>query len=176
MRRNITKLSYSYMYIVYLPNRVNSNRGLTKGNSWIEAFWKSPYLNVTFCIDLKIGSWHAPPFFSLLLRQLGNYLGTKKYSRFLPPFCTPMHEENLLPFHFSCSSSSSGSCPAVSASPMRLDTVIEKIEWMEPKEERKYKTPQGNSLAPKLFSHFNWGAKEIAWAENLERIHIHRDV
>ena len=23
----------------------------------IEAFWKSPYLNVTYCIDLKIGTW-----------------------------------------------------------------------------------------------------------------------
>ena len=23
----------------------------------LEAFWKSPYLNVTFCIDLKIGTW-----------------------------------------------------------------------------------------------------------------------
>ena len=50
----------------------------------LEAFWKSPYLNVTYCIDLKIGTWPLSIYF-LLLDYLILYKNQWKVSA--PPIC-----------------------------------------------------------------------------------------
>ena len=46
-----TRESYCLMIWIELIDIEGSRREI------LEAFWKSPYLNVTYCIDLKIGTW-----------------------------------------------------------------------------------------------------------------------
>ena len=53
-----TVLWFFLNYVAWIAwtNRVNRYRELMKGYI-LEAFWKSPCLYVTHCIDLKIGTW-----------------------------------------------------------------------------------------------------------------------